>query len=644
MQFKHPELLYALVLLLIPIIVHLFQLRKFKKEAFTNVAFLKKITIQTRKSSQIKKWLTLITRLLIFAGIIIAFAQPYTSQTNDFTTKNETIIYLDNSFSMQTKGAHGELLKRAVQDIISAVPESEDISLITNNQTFKNTTIKGLKNDLLQLDYSSNQLTYDAALLKSKKLFSNRIDTQKNLVFISDFQQKNREFKIENDSSVNYNVVKLIPVNNNNIFIDSLYISKTTPSNLELQVSLKSSGTSVKNIPVSLFEGSNLIAKTSVSIVDDKASTTFSVPANRAINGTIKINDSNLQFDDQLFFSINEATKINVLSINGSDDSFLSRIYTRNEFNYNATKLEDLNYNIIDAQNLIVINELNSLPSSLISVLTSFTNNGGYLLIIPSTGMNIQTYNNLLINYGSSSYNDITNSEKRITTINFSHPLYNNGVFEKQISNFQYPKVNSFYKVNSSQMSSVLQFEDSNTFLSQNANMFVCSSALNEENSNFKNSPLIVPTFYNIGKLSLKSPELYYTIGKENNFDVAIELQQDHILTLVNDVSNIIPQQQYFNNKIVITTSETPDIAGTYSINNENIPIKYVSYNHNKEESILTYQNLSFNNSNVILSDSIASTFETLKSNSKVNELWKWFVIFALIFLIIEMLILKYLK
>ncbi|NNK28782.1 MAG: hypothetical protein HKP06_11155, partial [Flavobacteriaceae bacterium] len=38
MQFKHPELLYALLLLLIPIIIHLFQLRRFKETPFTNVA------------------------------------------------------------------------------------------------------------------------------------------------------------------------------------------------------------------------------------------------------------------------------------------------------------------------------------------------------------------------------------------------------------------------------------------------------------------------------------------------------------------------------------------------------------------------------------------------------------------------------
>ena len=63
MQFKNPELLFAFLLLVIPIIVHLFQLRKFQKTPFTNLKFLKEVTLQTRKSSQLKKWLVLLTRL-----------------------------------------------------------------------------------------------------------------------------------------------------------------------------------------------------------------------------------------------------------------------------------------------------------------------------------------------------------------------------------------------------------------------------------------------------------------------------------------------------------------------------------------------------------------------------------------------------
>jgi hypothetical protein len=121
MQFKHPEILYALLLLIIPIIVHLFQLRRFQKEAFTNVAFLKSVVIQTRKSSKIKKWLTLLTRLFLLACVIFAFAQPYSTNNKDLNTKIEHVFYLDNSFSMQAKGDKGELLKRAVQDLIRSI-------------------------------------------------------------------------------------------------------------------------------------------------------------------------------------------------------------------------------------------------------------------------------------------------------------------------------------------------------------------------------------------------------------------------------------------------------------------------------------------------------------------------------------------
>ena len=76
MQFKHPEILYALFLLLIPIIVHLFQLRRFEKVPFTNVKFLKQVELQTRKSSKLKKFLILCSRLLALTGLVFAFAQP----------------------------------------------------------------------------------------------------------------------------------------------------------------------------------------------------------------------------------------------------------------------------------------------------------------------------------------------------------------------------------------------------------------------------------------------------------------------------------------------------------------------------------------------------------------------------------------
>ena len=641
MQFKHPELLYGLFLLLIPIIIHLFQLRKFQKVAFTNVAFLKEATLQTRKSSQIKKWLILITRLLLLAALVFAFAQPFTSKSNSFKTKKETVIYLDNSFSMQAKGNQGELLKRAVQDIMTNVPEDENISIITNDEVFKNTSLKAIKNDLLELNYSSNSLSSEAALLKSIAYLNKKSNTLKNVVLISDFQQDESDFKIESDSLINFNLVNLNPLNRNNISIDSIYISETISTSIELKVILKNSGIPIENLPISLYNNDKLIAKTSVGIEQD-AETTFTLPINQVINGKITLDDSNLQFDNTLYFNINKASKINVLAINGQDDSFLKRIYPKAEFNYNSSPINQLNYNLIDSQHLIVLNELNSIPIALVSALKQFTDQGGSIILMPSETINKASYNQFLANYNSG-FSDVITSEKRITTINYSHPIYNNGVFEKQVKNFQYPQVKSFYNIASTSPSPVLQFEDEKIFLGQKKNTYIFTAALNQDNSNFKNSPLIVPTLYNIAKQSFKIPELYYTIGKENTFDVATKMQQDAVLSLTNGNINLIPKQQYFNKKVIVNTLEDPSLSGTYLIKNKDETIKNVSYNYSRNESKLAYRNLS-SIENVTVSDSITKVFDTIKSDTKVNALWKWFVIFALALLIIEMLILKFFK
>lgn len=640
MQFKHPELLYALLLLLIPIIVHLFQFRKFQKEAFTNVTFLKQVTLQTRKSSQLKKWLALLTRLLLLAAIIFAFAQPFFTNVDVINAKKETVIYLDNSFSMQAKGSQGELLKRAVQDLLSHIPEDENISLLTNETTYKNTTIKSIKNDLLNLGYSSKALSYEAALLKVKTLF-NASATSKNLIFISDFQQQKTPFEPNNDSVFNIHAVKLKPVNANNISIDSAYISNISSNAIDLKVILKNSGASINNQSISLFNNEKLIAKTSVSI-NKQTETSFTVPVNETINGKITIEDASLQYDNSLFFNINKTPKINVLSINNEEDGFLKRLYNENEFNYTTTLLNQLDYNIINEQNLIVLNELETIPASLLGVLKSFTNQGGSIIVIPSNKIDIASYNSFLINYNTSFVSRVE-TEKLVTTINYSNPLYASDVFEKRVSNFQYPKVDNLYTVSGNISSQILQYEDDKPFLYDSNQVYIFTAPLNSKNSNFKNSPLIVPTFYNIAKFSFKISKLYYTIGIENTFDVSINLYQDDILSLVNEDVSLIPRQQYYNNKVVITTNEEPSIANTYAVKDKSESILNVSYNYSRDESDLAYQNLS-NLKNITLSNSVTDIFNTLKSETKINELWKWFVIFALVFLLIEMLILKYFK
>ena len=144
MQFKNPEILYFLWLLIIPILVHLFQFQKFVKVPFTNVAFLQKIIQDSRKSSRLKKWLILATRMLLLPAILFAFSQPFFS--DEKSTKNAIkIIYIDNSLSTQGKSAKGILLQGAGNEIIENAPQSNMYSLLTNDAFYDNISFSELK-------------------------------------------------------------------------------------------------------------------------------------------------------------------------------------------------------------------------------------------------------------------------------------------------------------------------------------------------------------------------------------------------------------------------------------------------------------------------------------------------------------------
>lgn len=641
MQFKHPELLYALFLLVIPILIHLFQLRRFQKVEFTNVKFLKAVKLQTRKSSQLKKWLTLLTRMLLIASAIIAFAQPFIPKTENFNELQETVIYLDNSFSMEAQGRNGSLLNEAIQDLINSVPEDEKISVFTNDNVFTNTSIKAIKNDLINLSFSNNQINYDAVILKGKQMFSKNTNAEKNLVLVSDFQQGTKALDIEKDSIVDISLVQ--PKSNlvANVSIDSVYVANTNAETLNLNVKLTNYGEPVESISISLYNNNELLAKNSANI-ENEAEATFTISNNTELNGKLIIEDAGLQYDNVLYFNIGKKPKIRVLAINNkSSDNFLKRIYTNDEFDFNSYNINALNFNLINDQNLVVLNELESISSALVSALNAFKKDGGNILTIPSNNISLNYYNQLFNVNNLSNFVDGIYSTKRVTSINYDHPLLLNSFYTK-VTNFQYPRVNSSFRF-SSNTGGVLSYDDGSIFLQGKNGSYAFASAINVDNSNFQNSPLIVPVLYNIGLQSLELPKLFYTIGRPNSIAIKAVLGQDDILSLHANDGSVIPSQKTYSKSVVLETQEYPENDGIYTIKNDDENLQNISFNYGREESNINYLNINSLN-NIKTETSLSKTINAIKSNANVNALWKWFVIFALVFLLLEILILKYLK
>jgi len=104
MSFLFPYILWGLLAVSIPLIIHLFNFRKFRKVYFTNVRFLEELKQHTRKQSKLRHLLVMISRMLAIASLVMAFAQPYIPHKNTTSrpdSVNQVNIYIDNSFSME---------------------------------------------------------------------------------------------------------------------------------------------------------------------------------------------------------------------------------------------------------------------------------------------------------------------------------------------------------------------------------------------------------------------------------------------------------------------------------------------------------------------------------------------------------------
>jgi len=640
MQFRHPELLWALLLLLIPIFIHLFQLRRFKKTPFTNVALLQKVVSSSRRSNTIKKWLLLFARMSLLAAIVVAFAQPFLAEKSALK-KKETTIYVDDSFSMQAKSGNSTLLQNAIQELIQAAPETGHFNLFTNEREFRNITIKDIQNELLSLSHSSKQLSFDEIELKGKTFFSSQNDTRKELILISDFQRRIGAVQVDSITNSENHLVQMVSDGMQNISLDTVYINQENLENIEIEVLI--SGTSESgNIPVSLFNGELLIAKTAAETDEkNKGVVNFSIPNKDVIDGRVEVSDTGLSYDNVLHFNINKKEKIKILSIGNGDTKFLERIFTDEEFEFTSNSINSLNYSDIESRNLIILNELTSIPASLQTSLKSFKSNGGSLVVIPSVDIDFTSYNQFLVGLSNTSFVQNVNYERKITNIDFSHPLYRN-VFEKKVSNFQYPMVKKFKRIKTT-ASSILSFQDKDPFLVGTNGVYIFTASISNENSNFKNSPLIVPTLYNVGIKSLETPKLYSLVGSHATVDIPVQLSKDDILIMKKSDYEFIPQQRSYANKVTLRFTENPKEDGIYSISDKQKTYQNLSFNHPRDESDLSYIDLSTIES-TSKSSTIKDLFDALQKDSSITELWKWFVILALLFLMIEILIQKFLK
>lgn len=652
MQFKHPEILYALFALLIPVFIHLFQLQRFTVTPFTNVKFLKKIALQTRKSATLKKWLVLLSRLLIFASIIIAFAQPYFSKS-DSSKEWNTTIYLDNSISLSAKGERGGLLKRVVQDIVENIPDKGKYNLILNDKTHSDLSYKSCIEKLKQLNYTPVDKSLKTVLLQTKDIVASHKNKQHKFILISDFQKTTfSEDALEQVFASFEQEIHLVQVKPKipfNIRIDSVSFKENNLDAIVLAIYLKHQGAGEEDKTVSLtaLQKGVILAKNTLELTPNTSKIIHLRIPNKVTDLVLKIDvEDAFVFDNTYRVSFPKQKKINVLVV-GKPTSFLEKIYTETEFNLSLKESNQVSFEFIDKQELIVLNALPKTPQILNEKLANFVIEGGSLVIIPSNKSSVVELNTLFNKLNIGQLETKRTDTVQVTEIHFSHPLIKN-VFGKKVSNFQYPKVNIRFEGSLKSSEAILSFENKKPFISQlkkgKGTVFWIASPLDLSTGNFTKSPLIVPVFYNIGKKSSVQNQLSYRLGASNLIEINHKLRTNEIVHITNASTNFIPRQEIQSDKIRIFTKNKPSKSGFYSIKHNTKVLQTLAFNNPKQESNFAFFNTkTIENPFVYNGESIEKTLTNLSSEQRIHSYFKCFVLLALFFVFIEILLLKYL-
>ncbi len=617
MQFLNPLFLFGLLAISIPIIIHLFNFRRYKKLEFSSIKYLKQVLLETKKQKKVRNLLLLLSRILSILFLVLLFSYPYIQKQDSnllSKAKNSVVVFIDNSFSMQNNSSQGSALDQAKQrakEIIDAYGNEDSFMLLTTELLGKHQSFVDKKRfvELVnEVEISSVSSLNSSSLQKAFSLLNTK-QTNRLLYFISDFQSPG--FDVENfpmDSTVLTNFVPIEVNNLDNLYIDSISFASpifSLSNNVTINIKVKnSSENDAGKVGLKLYLNDKQISIASVDIPSNQSEViemSFPLESRGIIHGRISILDNPISFDDDFFFTIHTKESINILSINSqSPNPFIQKLFSNTpELNLVNINDKSIDFSEFNKYSLIILNSLKTLPSGLVSELKNFRQNNGDIIIIPDNQLDLSSFSNSMREMSLPYYSKLNERENRVMIIDDNNSLFKD-VFTSKEKDMEKPVSKRYFSLSQAKTLSnqvLFEFENKESFLSlsqdKDSKVYIFTSNLSSDNTNFVSQALFVPTLWNMALFSQKIPQTFYFLSGDNNIDITSSVNSNnlevlHIKSLDNKVS-VIPQITKANNRIMINPINTPLKSGNYNIYNKEELITGVSFNYDRRESEMRF-------------------------------------------------------
>jgi uncharacterized protein YdaT len=688
MQFVNPLFLIALTALAIPILIHLFNFRKYKKVYFTNVHFLQEIQQETKKQSQLRQLLILLARLLAIAALVIAFAQPYlpaSKQQKKITSQRAVSIYLDNSFSMEAVATEGKLMdvaKTKALEIASAYSQSDLFQLVTNDFEGRHQRLvskEEFQKLVEEVQVSASTRSMAEVIARQNDLLGENQKMSRDAYLVSDFQKNTASLvQARPDSTYSWFLVPLSAEKRNNLYIDSVFFVSPVhqpgqPVSLRIRIN-NASDESLEKIPVKLTVNSVQKALASFSVAANSSTEvmlSFTENPSGIQYGQVEIVDYPIVYDDKFYFSYPVLPSIPVLCINKKEgNNYLNALFDNDStIRFTNSQVRQLDYGNLFSNSLLIVNSPEEISSGLAQELNRYVRGGGHLIIFPPAKGQVDTYNSFLSLLNLPGYAGTDTVRQRIAGISLESAIYSD-VFEKNGSgkvvlpeNIDLPMVQKHYVLRLETRSTeevLLKLQNNQPFLLSasvdKGRVYIFASPADDKWTLFPKHLIFVPTLYKIALLSNPLHPLYYITGE----NAVIEIPADSIsetniykLKKLESGYEIIPEIRKFGTNVSLITHDQIKDAGFYSVSRGNKPAAGLAFNFNRKESDLACYKPSELEQQIsrlpvkdirILKERKSSLQREIHQIKQGTPLWKLFIILSLIFIACEIALIRFFK
>jgi hypothetical protein len=665
MSFLYPSFLWALAALSIPVLIHLFNFRRTTRVYFSNNRFLKQVKEVTTAKRRLKHYLILLSRLLFLAFLIFAFAQPLIPAKEQLGADRTIELYVDNSQSMsaqlgdRTRGLEAALT--FARNIVEVFPPDTRYKILTNDFAPFSNSFK-TKPEALDILAQVRLSPVSRSMQEITDRLAQDARNEKDVFWISDFQKSTLGGAPAVWDTANH--WHLIPIEFgaiSNVFVDSASLQNPFSASGEknvLTVKMRNDGESEVDQLNVKFTINGIQAGTSLVSIPAKGSAEITFDLTTGLTGLNKglltFSDFPVSFDNEFFISLNFTDKINILEIKTSNGATpVERVFGNSTiFNFKSYSVNNFNYSLLNQADLVIVNGLDRIdPSLSLSLRTFLTVNDGTVLFIPGVSPELSSYQQF-----TGVTLNILSENKTVIELDkpdFTNPFFEN-VFEERASTLIMPKGVKFLDWGRDR-AAILQFKNDQPFLSridQGGKLFLMASPLQQGYTDFFNHALFVPVMYRIAASGKKNDtRLYYTL-KEDFIRLKLDsMKEDEAVRLAGN-QEIVPAQRKVNNEIFLDIPKFSIAQGFYHVLSDEDSVDLVAFNLDKAESLLDQfsgneiKNQMGNGSNITIFEagSAEAFSDEIKARYLGKPLWKYALMVALLFLLAEVLLIRFLK